>query len=434
MPTLPEISRRQLLRCPDGPLAVGFSGGSDSTALLDVLANLPQARQRGLRALHVHHGLHADADTWAEHCADFCRKRDIPLTVLAVDARPDGQGPEAAARDARMQAFAQQLRTGEALVLAHHRDDQVETIVLKLLRGAGPHGLAGMRCRRPFAAGWLWRPWLDVPKAQIESWLQDHRLEALSDPSNDDRDMTRSWLRHDILPQVRAHLPQSTASILHAGRLCADTRDYLDQQIAGLNHLVGADDSLDAGAWLALPDALRGLLLERWLHRRGCTTPSGAQRRELQRQVATAQPGRQPWVHWPGTDVRLWRGRLHAMAPLPPAPPDWNARWDGQALALPLGTLRLAADHGAPPTAKPCASLTVRLRRGGEYLHPAGDGCGRTLAYVFQKAQLPPWLRPYCPLIYADGELLAVAHLCFTARGRDYFAALGARPEWRYHV
>lgn len=434
MTTLADTTRQSLDLHRGMPLAVAFSGGNDSSALLDVLARLPCARKRGLRAIHVNHGLQPQAGAWADHCQRFCLQRDIRLSVVAVEVRHHGQGPEAAAREARMAAFAAHMQAGEALLLAHHRADQAETIVLKLLRGAGAHGLAGMHPWRAFAHGWLWRPWLDLDPRLIADWLASHHIEAIRDPANADPGMTRSWLRHEIMPRLRAHLPNADASIVHSGRVCAEVRDHLEQQLDGLNHLIGSDGSLDARAWLAQPAALRGLLLERWLHRRGHTAPSTAQRRELERQSSHAGADRLPQVHWPGTDVRLWRGRLHAMHALAPRPSAWQARWHGQELQLPLGSLHLASTTDATPPRVIDPPLRVRLRGGGERLQPAGERHSRSLAAIFQRAGLPPWLRPYCPLVYAQDELLAVADLCFSASGRDRFAELGATPRWRYHV
>lgn len=419
-----------LKRHAPGPLLAGFSGGHDSSALLDVLARLPDARRRGLRAIHVHHGLHADADAWAAHCRRFCSARAIPLQVARVRVQSGGTGPEDAARRARLAAFAAELQAGETLVLAHHRDDQAETILLKLLRGAGPHGLAGMRPRRPFAAGTLWRPWINTPRAQLQAWIDTHALDWIRDPANADPGMSRSWLRREIMPRLAAHLPQAAASIVHAGRLCAATRDHLDAEVATRLPALRRGATLDAAAWLAQPAALRTLLLERWLHDQGLRAPDQRQQQELERQAAGIRDGRAGHLHWDGTDVRIWRGALHAAAPLPALDPHWEAAWDGRPLRLPLGELRLTAAAAAPlPQA-----LHVRLRRGGEYLHRAGDPCGRELRYIFQQAGLPPWLRGRCPLIYRDAELLAVGDLAQTAAGAEFFATLGAQPEWRYHV
>ena len=151
---------------PDSPILVGLSGGLDSTVLLHLLAHSP-LRANGLRAIHVHHGLHADADAWAAHCEALCAGFDIPLTVVRVEVRDNGDGPEASARAARHAAFESELRDGEVIALAHHRDDQAETFLLRALRGSGADGLGAMRAWRAFSRGWLWRPLLAQPREAL---------------------------------------------------------------------------------------------------------------------------------------------------------------------------------------------------------------------------------------------------------------------------
>jgi tRNA(Ile)-lysidine synthase len=158
---------------PGGPVLVGLSGGLDSTVLLHALRARPGQLDAGLRALHVHHGLHPQADAWAAHCQARCGEWGVACEVahVQVDAA-SGLGPEGAARAARHAAFAHALAPGETLALAHHRGDQAETVLLRLLRGAGGEGLASMREQRPFgdrpgAQGRLWRPLLALPRPAL---------------------------------------------------------------------------------------------------------------------------------------------------------------------------------------------------------------------------------------------------------------------------
>lgn len=420
---------------PGGSLCVAFSGGPDSTALLHALASLPEARARGLRALHVDHGLHADSVGWAAHCRNFCAALDVPLAIVRVDVpRDSGHGLEAAAREARYTAFIDTLGDGESLLLAHHRDDQAETVLLKLLRGAGPEGLGGMRARRPFAAGWLWRPLLDVSRADLLDYVSAHGLACIDDPSNRAVDLSRGFLRTTILPRLLEHWPQARQSLAHAARLSRAAAQYIDAQAReALRTLLDANDAtLDAGGWLRLHDALRAPVLERWLHRRGLPAPTQAQRAELERQVRDAAPDKLPRVAWPGAETRLWRGRLHALAPLPPLPAHWHAIWNAAALELPAGsgTLAWTTEAGATPTHWP--TLQVRLGETGVRLRPAGDRHTRELRDLFQQAGVPPWRRRRCPLLYADdGILLAVADLWRTEAGEALFKAVGRRPTWK---
>jgi tRNA(Ile)-lysidine synthase len=413
---------------PAAPLCVAYSGGPDSTALLHALATLPEARRHGLRAIHVDHGLHEDSCAWAAHCQALCASLDIPLTVIRVVVdRGRGDGLESAARRARYQAFTDDMRDGERIVLAHHRDDQAETVLMKLLRGAGPEGLGGMRALRALGRGELWRPLLTVPRALLHDYIAVHALAVIDDPSNADVALARGYLRDTVLPSLQRHWPQAVDSITHSARLCADAADLLSSQWRdALGALLdAATGTLDARGWLALPSAWRVPLLEHWLHAAGLTAPTTAQRQQIERQIVEAGSGRLPLICWPGTELRIWRARLWAMPPAWTVDPDWEHAWQGEPLPLPGGgTLCLTADRRWD------TPVLVRLRRGGERLRPHGDRYTRELRDLFQHGAMPPWLRPRCPLIFVGDELVAVADRWASERGETLFAALGARPIW----
>ncbi|TAN07318.1 MAG: tRNA lysidine(34) synthetase TilS [Rhodanobacteraceae bacterium] len=432
---LVEVLERALRDRAPSALCVAFSGGPDSTALLHALAHLPGARARGLRALHVDHGLHADSADWVRHCAAFCRVLDLPLTVIKVEVDDTRrEGIEAAARRARYAAFAANLGAGEWLALAHHRDDQVETVLLKLLRGAGPEGLGGMRALRPFAQGSLWRPLLETPRIMLANYLIGHGLVSIDDPANADARYLRNQLRHAVLPHLRAQWPYADAAILHAARLCRAAADYLnDAATAALATLRRDAGSLDVHGWLALPDALRAPVLNTWLNTRGFNAPPDRARAEIQKQATHAAPDKNPLVRWSDTEVHLWNGGLHAMRALPAPPPMWQTAWNGRRVELPsgCGALTLAAPAGGPAPRVPFdPPLTVRLRRGGERLRPAGQAHTRAVGDLFRAARVAPWLRPRCPLIYHGDELIAVADLWQSERGQALFAAWDAQPYW----
>ena len=418
-------------------LCIACSGGADSTALLHALASLSAARDHGLRALHVDHGLHPESSHWAEHCRALCESLAVPLHVVRVQvADTRGEGIEAAARRARHAAFAENLRDGEWLATAHHRDDQIETVLLKLLRGAGPEGLGGMRALRPFARGMQWRPLLDAPRAALHDYAEAHGLGFIDDPANIDPRFSRNVLRNDIVPRIAAHWPHAAQSVAHAAEACRTAADFLDGQAQReLQHLRHADAAtIDARAWRALPDALRAVALERWLRERDLPAPTRAQRAQLEHQIETAQVDRVPRIAWPGAEIRVWRNRLHAMAPLLPIPDNWQDLWNGSALPLPAGAgmLHLTTLDGEASAARFDPPLTVRFRRGGERIKPANDAHTRELRDLFQRADIAPWLRGRCPLIYAGDELLAVADRWQSAAGAAYFARIGAAPRWAH--
>jgi tRNA(Ile)-lysidine synthase len=412
------------------PLCVAYSGGPDSSALLHALAQLPAARSRGLRAVHVDHGLHADSAVWSDHCRRFCAGLQLPCEVVPVQVdTAGGRGIEAAAREARYRALAARLQPGEYLLLAHHRDDQAETVLLKLLRGAGPEGLAGMRALRPFARGQLWRPLLDLPRQHLRDYVLAQRLSCIDDPSNADTRLARNQLRHEILPRLAAHWPQAVDSILHSAALSRAAADALQAQwLAARQELYDPDTgSLDAAGWLALAPALRQPLLDHWLHARQLPAPTTAQRREIERQCG-ARAGQLPCIRWPGAELHIWKRRLWALPPAPAIDDEtWQANWRGEPLRLPDGGALSLKDDGARLT----TPLQVRLRRGGERIRPAGDAHTRELRALFQHGGMPPWQRSGCPLLYDQGELVAVADRWSSARGVSIFAASGSLPQWR---
>lgn len=430
---LVETLRTQLATT-SAPLCVALSGGGDSSALLHALAQLPAARTQGLRALHVDHRLHPDSPRWAARCRLLCAQLQVPLTTQAVRVRTNGRGIEAAAREARYEAFAAALEAGEWLLTAHHRDDQAETVLLKLLRGAGPHGLAAMRAQRPLGAGTLWRPLLALPREVLRAHLHAAGLAAVDDPANADPALARSHLRHTVMPALARHWPQAPRVLARAAALQAEAADFLDQTVAAiLPQLTGADHSLDAAGWAAQHAALRPLLLEHWLHQQRLPAPNTAQRRELERQLDEAGGDRLPVLHWPGCDVHVWRGRLHALVPHPPPPPAWERTWHGADMVLPpgCGVLQWCA-HGDTDERPQPPALRVRLGERGVHLRPHGDAHTRALRILFQQAAVPPWWRRRCPLLYAeDGTLLAVADLWLTAAGHRLFGACGLHPRWQ---
>ena len=425
---LPARLRQALRDTATGALCVAFSGGPDSSALLHALAALPQARARGLRALHVDHGLHPASAGWSGHCRRFCAALELPCEIhRATIGHGRGEGLEAAARRARYAVFERSLGEGEWLLLAHHRDDQAETVLLKLLRGAGPEGLGGMRERRPLGRGRLWRPLLDLPRAALRAYARAHALACIDDPPNADRRLARNYLRHEILPRLAGHWPQAVDSILHSAALSRAASDALRAQwLPAFEQLHDpASGSLSLPGWLTLPAALRDPLLDHWLHARGLSAPTAAQRRQIERQ-SHARPGQSPCIRWPGTELHLWKARLWAFAPRPSIAPDWRADWRGEPLRLPDGGRLALCDAGA----RLPSTLSIRLRRGGERLRPDGDRHTRELRDLFQQAALPPWRRIACPLLYEGDELIAVADRWLSARAVALFDAAGSRPRW----
>lgn len=410
---------------------VGLSGGLDSSVLLHALSQQPHYRRTGLRAVHVHHGLHADADAWADHCAAACAALAIPLQVLRVQVPRDaGHGLEAAARQARRAAFAQALAAGEWLALAQHRDDQAETFLLRALRASGPDGLAAMQPLRGFAQGMLWRPLLALPRSALQAYAQRHALRWIEDPSNADPGFDRNFLRLQLLPLLRQRWPHADAALARSAQLCGEAGALLDDgDQAALQAL--RDDEGDASAPLplprlrALPAPRRARVLRRWVAQAGLPPLPAAGLVAIERDLLHARADAAAQFAWHGATLRCWRDALYAERDPLPLPADWQAQWDGRApLLLPDGRrLRLLA---AAPLAFE-APLLVRWRQGGERILLPGRTHSQALKQVLQEAALPPWQRARLPLLHDAAQLLAAGERIVAAPLHAWLQARGAR-------
>ncbi|XEA93928.1 tRNA lysidine(34) synthetase TilS [Xanthomonas tesorieronis] len=406
---------------------VGLSGGLDSSVLLHALAHQPRYRRAGLRALHVHHGLHADADAWAEHCAAFCAALAIPLQVLRVQVpRDSGHGLEAAARQARRAAFAQALGEGEWLALAQHRDDQAETFLLRALRASGPDGLAAMQPLRGFAHGMLWRPVLALPRSELHAYAQRHALRWIEDPSNADPGFDRNFLRLQVLPLLRQRWPHAGDALARSAQLCGEAGALLDADDQAALEALREDPAapLPLPQLRALPAPRRARVLRRWVAQAGLPPLPAAGLVAIERTLLHARADASAQFAWHGATLRSWRDALYAERDPPPLPADWQAQWDGRApLALPDGRrLRLHAD---PPLAFD-TPLLVRLRRGGERIALPGRVHSQALKQVLQERAVPPWQRARLPLLFDAERLLAAGDRIAAAPLHAWLQAHGA--------
>lgn len=433
LPLLPEDA------APDAPLLVAFSGGLDSSVLLHLLAGSAQANTRGLRALHVHHGLQADADAWAAHCQAVCDGLGVALRIMRVRVdQPSPLGPEGAARAARHAAFAAELRAGEVLALAHHRDDQAETFLLRALRASGPDGLSAMRAWRAYGEGWLWRPLLDTPRDALHAYAQAHGLRWLEDPSNADTALDRNFLRQQVMPLLRTRWPGVHASFARAAELQADAATLLQGDDArALASVRTADPAvIRADALQAWPTARRARVLRMWIDTLDLPPLPAQAIARVETELLGARADAQAAFGWSGAVVRYWRGLLHAGVRRAPLSADWSAQWTlDERLSLPGGgTLAIEGD---PLTerdgefASPPLPLRVHARRGGERITLPGRTHTHALKHVLQDLGVPPWERAALPLVSdAQGTLLAAGDLVYSASFDAWLRARGARLAW----
>lgn len=397
-----------LTTLPEGALWVGLSGGLDSTVLLHALAQLPAARARGLTALHIDHGSSALSPQWAALCHALAQRLGVDYRCqrVCVD-HSTGLGLEAAWRSARHAAFRALLPAPGVLALAQHRDDQVETLLLRLLHGAGSEGLAAMRPLRPLHAGqpgrWLWRPLLELPRAELAHYARTHALEFVDDPANADPRHARSRVRHLLLPALRSVDADADARIAEAAMRLRQESDALDSAA----HALLAQAREQGAAALACaplrraPSAVVRRALGLWLDALGLPRPPPGIWRQLHDALIDARQDASPELRWRGARLRRHGDRLYADPgvdlPLPAPTP-----WDGTA-PLDWGELRLEFD---PPLRQP-RNFLVRPRRGGESIRQRG--LLRSVKTLLHASGLPPWERARLPLLLdADHSLCAI--------------------------
>lgn len=363
-----------------------------------------------MRAIHVNHGLQAEAGQWAQHCQNVCDAYQIPLEIQSVRAQgKSGESPEEAARNARYHAFNALLTDGDLLLMAHHQDDQAETVLLQLLRGAGLEGISGMPLATPLGKGILLRPLLDIDSRQILAYAEQKQLRWIEDPSNQDSRFDRNYLRKTILPLIQVRWPAVSRVLSRTARHAADAADHqrnqqrnLAAKIAPRGHFIlSHTQGLDA---LELRLAIRG-----WFDGMGLRMPSERMTHSIVEELLGAGVDRNPMIRLPdGSQLVRYRDvayRIPALAePSPCTWPDWR-----QPISLPgdNGTLSMSIGDcaGAHQNLWDSHTISIRYRTGGEMIRLEGRQGHHALRDLYQERGIPPWVRKRIPLIYLRNQL-----------------------------
>jgi tRNA(Ile)-lysidine synthase len=424
-------------------VAVAFSGGIDSTVLAHLLVK--QRRRLGsLRLIHVDHGLQAASVSWSQRCARQARTWRVPfVTLLATIARKRGESPEAVAREARYALLAEALEPGEVLVTAQHRDDQVETLLLQLFRGAGVAGLAAMPTIARFGSGSIARPLLAFTRAEIEAVARESKLRWVEDPSNSDTHYSRNFLRHRLMPSIREHWPGVDRALartaMHMAEAQALLADRGDQDLAS-----AADgDGITVSALHALPSARRRNALRRFIARAGVELPEASRLAEIAGPLLSARKDASPEVRWSNVRMRRHTGRLKLQVisedtrahPVEMVSKSWYWERDRECTLNRVGdTLALVEDAAGPiDLDRLPPALAIRARQGGERLRPGPRARTRSLKSLMQAAKIPIDDRARMPLLFVGDRLIAAgerwidASISVTAKSRRR-----ARLRWKW--
>ena len=422
---LPELTAEHLTtvlaRYPRPPRYwIAFSGGLDSTVLMHACCALRGTSLLPLfSAVHVHHGLQSAADTWVAHCADICQVLAVPFEVRYVGAHAaPGESPEEAARKARYAALAQLISPGEVLLTAQHMDDQAETLLLQLLRGAGIPGLAAMPPWSCFGPGFLCRPLLDFSRRSLQQYAERHNLRWIDDPSNEDLRFDRNYLRREILPRLEVRWPALAQATCRTARHCAEAYGLLEEMSDELLRRVRhpARNTLFVDRLTSLSSPRQRLTLRKWLRTSGCLPPSRAIIERILSELLPAGADRQPAIRYRQAELRRYRGELYLLKPSPAFDTGSVLSWDGQSplsLGQANGTLTIAVEPGPgiDPRHWRTGAISVRYRQGGEALRLPNRPGTRKLKKLLQEAEVEPWTRERMPLVYIGNILAAVGDL-----------------------
>ena len=414
-------------------ILIGLSGGVDSVVLLHYLCRNATRYAWRLSALHVHHGISQDADRWVDFCTELCTQYQIPLHVEYVDIAPLREhGIEAAARKLRHAAFAGQ--PCDFVALAHHIDDQAETLLLQLLRGAGVRGVAGMPQLTNYTDSTpLVRPLLNCSRQEILNYAAEHDLCWIDDESNADDSYPRNFLRHRILPVLNEKFPAYRETLARSAQHFAEASELLDD-LARLDMSDLFDKSPKEGEVSRLRmevSRLRSLssvraknLLRFYLHEQGAPTPQSAQLQDMLRQLCCARSDASVCISYGGDwQVRRYRNEVFVLR----TPDEFDRNlvlpWDGESsLAWPALDGYLYFNHvkqaeavGISLAKLQCGQVTLRLRSGGETLRPNPKAAKRTLKNLLQEHHVPPWQRERLPLLYCGDDLVCVPNVAIAA-------------------
>lgn len=405
-------------------VAVAYSGGADSTALLRALARRCDDLVVEVWALHVHHGLQDAADAWLAHCRDQAAAFGVAFDSIRVEVPDEHASIEAEARRAR---YAALVRLCDAhgcrlLVTAHHADDQAETVLAHLVRGTGIAGLAAAARMRRIDDVLLLRPLLDLPSRVLRDAIELHGLGHIEDPSNSDRRYTRNAIRHEVMPPLRRIAPNVAAHLARTAQHAALLRRLLDE----IGHEDLASDTtgdLDVDRLASLSPARASNALRVWLASRGMRAPSSAALREMLDQLLHAAPDAQIALLHERRTLRLYRGRISIDDGTRAHGGDVVVAWHGEPwVDVPAWNGRLVfapmkpGGAGIDADALRRGPLSVRERRGGERLRPSLDGPSRTLKNLYQESGIAAWERRRLPLVYLDDRLVFAAGIGLDAR------------------
>lgn len=398
---------------------IAYSGGLDSHVLLHLCVSLAHNHSDiKFRSIYIDHGLQDTSKGWADHCERVSTELGIEFQSMPLNIEiQTGESLEAVARKARYQALRQHLSKNETLMTAQHQDDQAETVLLQLLRGAGLDGLAAMPRVADFGEGLHIRPLLEYSRGQLEAYAKHHHLDFITDPSNKDSRFDRNYLRNQVIPLLKQRWPQMGQTLSRSAGLQAEAGELLATFIDKEMPVASGNkkDTLSAKAVTQLPSIKQKAMLRYWIKRLGFKAPSAVKLKHLIEDVLNSRMDSMPLVTWQDAEVRRYKDDVYIMSPLPTLLPSEAIEWDLQeplvlGRNLPHLTCEELGDLKDVVLQKEF-SITVRFRQGGERIRLENRTHSISLKNFFQENEVPPWLRKTLPLVYANDQIIYIPGL-----------------------
>jgi tRNA(Ile)-lysidine synthase len=384
---------------------VAYSGGLDSTVLLHLCHQWRTEFAIQISAIHINHHLSPHANTWAQHCRKICADLQIDYIEHSLHlALSPGDSLEEKAREQRYAFFAQCLQPNDLLFTAHQQDDQAETVLLQLLRGAGPKGLAAMPRMKALGLGFHVRPLLDRTRAALLEYAKAQGLQWIDDESNNNTQLTRNFIRHEILPLLQSRWSTVSSTLSRSAEHCAEAQALLEEFGIELCEKVegSVPGTLAVVKLLELSAEQQRLVLRTWISRYGFTLPGSRKLLAIQRDVLTAASDRMPCLRWQGAELRRFRGNLYLMAPVTTQAAMQEFIWD---FAKPL----VVPGVGELQSVKPIGTqaVCIRPRAPGEAVILPRRG-KHSLKNLYQEWCIPSWLRENVPLVFVANKLVCI--------------------------
>lgn len=420
-------------------ILVAYSGGLDSSVLLHACVQLlSSSKISTLNAIHVNHGLSDHADNWQNHCQQVCDLYNVPLLVETFELASQGKTSELDARKARYSCFESRIKNEQILLFAHHQDDQLETVLFRLFRGSGVHGMAGIPNSRPLSKGHLLRPFCNIPKSELQDYASRNQLSWVDDPSNQSSRYSRNFIRHEIVPLLQTKWPQVSNAVSQFSQIAKDQSSILDEVADADISAVALDDyRLRLNKLCQLSTARQKNLLHFWIRRHAGQPPVNQDIDEILRQMARSTSSedrlgnksqdkiddkkcdKKMAIKLAGVWIRSFDGVLFLFKNDEPKVLEERVVWQDigrnlrvnsdivivvekeQHWLLSENDFRLRL-----PTVKEV--VTVRARSGGEAAKPTYRNRSTSLKIIYQEAKVPPWRREWLPIIYYNDRIAAV--------------------------